>query len=146
MSSSHTTRLNLASLLVFLLAMPAFAQAGEPTDEDLARPEKAAEMATDDDLVNGEQRSETTEGDVLIIEEVDETESAADATDAPKMVREADFPTPTRGMSKQGVRDAFGEPNTEHPPIGDPPITRWDYDRFSVFFEYDKVLHSVVTE
>jgi len=26
-----------------------------------------------------------------------------------------------------------------------PPITRWDYDGYSVFFENSTVLHSVVT-
>lgn len=149
MSSSTITRFKLASLLVFALAVSGLAQAGqagEPADEDLATPEEAAEMATDDDLITDEKRVEESKGDVLIIEEVDETEETSDAEDTPKMMREADFPTPTRGMSKAGVRDAFGDPSAEHPPVGDPPITRWDYDRFSVFFEYDKVLHSVVTE
>jgi hypothetical protein len=28
--------------------------------------------------------------------------------------------------------------------VGDPPITRWVYDRFTVYFENDRVIHSVV--
>jgi hypothetical protein len=29
--------------------------------------------------------------------------------------------------------------------VGAPPITRWDYPNFSVFFEGDRVIHAVVT-
>jgi hypothetical protein len=28
--------------------------------------------------------------------------------------------------------------------VGDPPITRWDYDGWSVYFEYDLVLFTVL--
>jgi len=28
--------------------------------------------------------------------------------------------------------------------VGDPPITQWVYDRWSVYFEYDKVLFTVL--
>lgn len=52
--------------------------------------------------------------------------------------------TPGRGLSKQQVIYLFGEPSARHQPMGDPPITRWDYKNFSVFFEYETVLHSVV--
>jgi hypothetical protein len=30
--------------------------------------------------------------------------------------------------------------------VGEPPITRWDYGSYSVYFEYDVVLFSVLTE
>lgn len=52
--------------------------------------------------------------------------------------------TPTRGMSKQSVRASFGNPRTTSPAVGDPPISRWDYEGFHVFFEYDLVLHAVI--
>jgi hypothetical protein len=29
--------------------------------------------------------------------------------------------------------------------VGAPPITRWDYAGFSVFFEHDRVIDAVVT-
>ena len=77
-------------------------------------------------------------GDVLIIEE---TDPAASRTPV-----RPDRDVPTRGADMSKVRNVFGEPRQEHAAIGDPPITRWDYDGFSVFFEYDKVIHSVVTE
>ena len=58
---------------------------------------------------------------------------------------------PQRGMSMDAVRAKFGNPLTEHPAVPTnegplhPPITRWDYDGYSVFFENSTVLHSVVT-
>ena len=87
----------------------------------------------------GARESTRTEGDVLIVEEVE-----GERRRSP--VREADFPVPERGMDMEKVRNRFGEPLREHPAVGDPPITRWDYDGYRVFFEYDKVLHTVVTE
>ena len=52
--------------------------------------------------------------------------------------------TPTRGATMSQVESRFGEPAQRHAAVGQPPITRWDYPRFSVFFEYDKVLHAVI--
>ena len=28
--------------------------------------------------------------------------------------------------------------------MGQPPITRWNYDQWSVYFEYDRVLYAVL--
>ncbi|MDX1404298.1 MAG: hypothetical protein R3192_07170 [Woeseiaceae bacterium] len=50
---------------------------------------------------------------------------------------------PTRGMTQERVRANFGEPISTVPAVGDPPISRWNYSGFVVFFEYDKVIHSV---
>jgi len=58
--------------------------------------------------------------------------------------------TPQTGTSMASVRQAYGAPQTEHPAVStdggpqQPPITRWDYNGFSVFFEHDHVVHSVV--
>ncbi len=51
---------------------------------------------------------------------------------------------PQNGLSKAQVREAHGEPQIEHPAIGDPAITRWDYQEYSVYFELDKVITAVV--
>jgi hypothetical protein len=51
---------------------------------------------------------------------------------------------PTRGMTMDRVQNRFGAPQSVSGPIGEPPITRWDYDRFVVVFEYRHVVHSVV--
>ncbi len=53
---------------------------------------------------------------------------------------------PTRGQSQSAVTRQHGEPEQRHPTVGDPPITRWDYGDFSVFFEGEYVLHSAVRD
>ena len=52
--------------------------------------------------------------------------------------------TPRNGLSMPQVRQQFGNPKAEIPAVGDPPISRWEYDGYSVFFEYDLALHSVI--
>jgi len=51
---------------------------------------------------------------------------------------------PPPGSTMTTVEASLGAPTQRHGPVGDPPITRWDYPGLAVFFEYDKVLHSVV--
>lgn len=51
---------------------------------------------------------------------------------------------PARGSTMETVKNKFGAPLQEAPPVGIPAITRWDYSGFAVFFENDKVLHTVI--
>ena len=51
---------------------------------------------------------------------------------------------PVRGMHMAQVLERFGEPLQRLAPVGDPPITRWVYERFIVYFEHDITLHAVV--
>lgn len=51
---------------------------------------------------------------------------------------------PERGSSMDSVRAGWGEPETRHAAVGQPPITRWDYPEFFVYFEYNHVLHTVL--
>jgi hypothetical protein len=60
-------------------------------------------------------------------------------------LRDSDIARPARGMSMKGVESKFGAPQERHPAVGKPPITRWDYQGFAVFFENDHVIHAVVT-
>ncbi len=50
---------------------------------------------------------------------------------------------PTRGMSQDSVQANFGSPQSITAAVGEPPISRWEYSGFVVFFEYDRVIHSV---
>jgi hypothetical protein len=50
---------------------------------------------------------------------------------------------PGRGMTMDRVRNGFGAPQGVMGPIGEPPITRWDYADFVVVFEHSHVVHSV---
>jgi hypothetical protein len=61
------------------------------------------------------------------------------------MVRDSSIARPARGSTMTTVEAKFGAPVTRHPTVGAPPITRWDYAGFSVFFERDRVIHAVVT-
>jgi hypothetical protein len=60
-------------------------------------------------------------------------------------VRETQLDRPKRGSTMGEVEKHFGAPVTRHATVGKPPITRWDYSGFSVFFEHDRVIHAVVT-
>ena len=51
---------------------------------------------------------------------------------------------PNRGSTMATVQGRYGEPASRHAAVGVPPITRWDYPQFSVYFENDRVLHSVL--
>jgi hypothetical protein len=67
------------------------------------------------------------------------------------MVKKSSIETPKRGSTMTQVEARFGAPAEKHPAVSDPgrpgqpPITRWDYNGFSVFFERDRVIHSVAT-
>ncbi len=51
---------------------------------------------------------------------------------------------PVTGSSETQVLGDFGSPIGRSAPVGDPPITRWEYAQFFVYFEYDRVIHAVV--
>ncbi len=74
------------------------------------------------------------QADVLLIDAI--AEAPANAPGA--------LPRPTRGMTMNKVRAEFGEPTKANPWVGDPPITRWDYPKYSVFFEHQYVLDTVI--
>jgi hypothetical protein len=59
-------------------------------------------------------------------------------------VRESDVATPARGMTMDQVATKFGAPVTKVPAVGKPPISRWQYPGFVVYFESEHVIHSVV--
>ena len=50
---------------------------------------------------------------------------------------------PTRGMTAASVESKFGAPASKKAPVGNPPISRWEYPTMTVYFEYDRVIHAV---
>ena len=50
---------------------------------------------------------------------------------------------PKRGTSMNTVQSTYGDAIKIHPAKGKPPITRWDYPEFSVYFESNSVIHTV---
>jgi hypothetical protein len=67
--------------------------------------------------------------DVLLIEEVRQS----DRMELPK-----------NGQDKVTVEAKFGTPLEKLPAVGDPPISSWKYDTYSVYFEHDLVLFAVL--
>ncbi len=50
---------------------------------------------------------------------------------------------PARGMTMTRVESSFGAPSNRLAPVGQPPITRWEYPGFIVYFEHSHVIHTV---
>ncbi len=50
---------------------------------------------------------------------------------------------PMRGASMDAVLNQSGEPDKKFDPVGEPPITRWVYPTYTVYFEHQAVIHSV---
>jgi len=71
-----------------------------------------------------------TQAESLIIENIDQSSTAL--TERPK-----------RGMSMDTVASKWGQPAAKNGAIGDPPIARWEYQAFVVYFEYSHVIHAV---
>jgi hypothetical protein len=67
--------------------------------------------------------------DVLIIDEVRQAER---------------MELPKNGQDKATVEAKFGTPVQKLPAVGEPPISSWKYDTYSVYFEYDLVLYTVL--
>ena len=66
---------------------------------------------------------------------------------------EAGKSLPARGSSMADVEARFGAPSRKYPAVAgpnstkhNPPITRWAYPGFSVYFEYDHVVDAVANK
>jgi hypothetical protein len=67
--------------------------------------------------------------DVLLIEEVRQSNR---------------MQLPVNGQSKADTEAKYGAPVKKHAAVGDPPISRWEYEKYSVYFENDLVLFTVL--
>ena len=75
--------------------------------------------------------------------------ASADVLTIPEATMTSPVMLPTKGMTMADVQKKYGEPSTKRPTVGggspkQPPITRWDYPRFSVIFEKDRVVDGVI--
>lgn len=68
---------------------------------------------------------------------------AADTLLIESVQQAAGLERPVKGDSMAEVENRFGAPEQIIPPVGQPPITRWVYARFTVYFEGDHVVHAV---
>jgi hypothetical protein len=53
---------------------------------------------------------------------------------------------PRAGASMVDVEAQYGAPTEKRDAVGQPPIARWIYPAFTVYFEYDKVVNAVVNK
>jgi hypothetical protein len=51
---------------------------------------------------------------------------------------------PERGVLMPVVEEKYGSPDSRSNAVGEPPITAWHYSGFVVYFENERVLHSVI--
>jgi len=60
-----------------------------------------------------------------------------------RIQQEKTIDMPARGLSMNQVLATYGEPKIKKTAIGEPPITEWKYETFSVYFEKSWVIDSV---
>jgi hypothetical protein len=74
----------------------------------------------------------TASADTLMIDSVNQNPKANGLSQA------------TRGMTMAQVERKFGAPSNKLAAVGEPPITRWIYNEYTVYFEHHLVLTSVI--
>lgn len=70
--------------------------------------------------------------------------AAADTLLITAVKQEAGVRRPWSDMTMAQVAQKFGQPQKKLPAVGNPPITRWVYQKYVVYFERNRVIHSVV--
>lgn len=56
----------------------------------------------------------------------------------------ASLERPVRWMTMTEVEEKFGAPLSKASPVGTPAISNWEYPEYRVYFEGDRVLHTVL--
>lgn len=68
----------------------------------------------------------------------------ADTINLPAKMNNYAMELPGRGMSKATVEQRFGQPEYKSDAVGKPPISKWHYELFTVYFESNFVIHAVI--
>ena len=122
-----------ATLLKNMAAEEATMAEEIPSEESAAAEQMATDEATPAEEIAAEESVEST---------TVTTGTVIDRTGPAAPVPNIDMPV--RGMHMDQVEQMYGKSMGINPPVGDPPITRWDYPGFAVYFEYSYVIQSVV--
>lgn len=69
--------------------------------------------------------------DTLLVDRVERNQAAA---------------VPNRGSTMSQVEAQFGAPAQKFDAVGQPPISRWVYAGFTVYFEHSHVIHAVINK
>lgn len=72
--------------------------------------------------------------------------AAADTLLVQRVERAKASVLPRAGTTMAAVEAQYGPPESKREAVGTPPITRWNYPAFTVYFEYDHVVNAVVNK
>jgi hypothetical protein len=78
------------------------------------------------------------------LSEEHERNTGGDNLDMPASATAAAVAVPKRGQDMARVERQWGTPQSRMAAVGDPPISRWIYGKFTVYFEHSLVIHSVL--
>ncbi|MCE7932734.1 MAG: hypothetical protein DYH17_15340 [Xanthomonadales bacterium PRO6] len=73
-------------------------------------------------------------------------DASADTLLVQRIERSKASTLPRAGASMASVEAQFGAPESKRDAVGQPPISRWIYPAFTVYFEYDHVVNAVVNK
>lgn len=113
----------------------------EVSEEQTTETAEATEEQTEQAAV------EVISGDAVVVEvENPLADAQIEATSSPVAASaESEIPQmPLRGDKMSFVEEAFGTPSAKSEPVGTPAIIRWSYEGFTVYFEGETVIHSVM--
>jgi len=84
---------------------------------------------------------------ILLLLAVISFQTQADELTVPvgqQAAEKASLARPTAGMTQAKVEKKFGAPIKRTDSVGKPPISSWEYADYTVYFENDRVIHSVL--
>lgn len=73
-------------------------------------------------------------------------QTQADTTAATPVAAQQPAALPQRGLTMQQVEQKFGAPQQKIAAVGEPPISRWLYADYTVYFEHQFVIHAVANK
>lgn len=71
---------------------------------------------------------------------------AAETLLAQRVERSKASALPRQGATMAEVESQYGAPTEKRDAVGKPPISRWMYPAFTVYFESDRVINAVVNK
>ncbi len=70
--------------------------------------------------------------------------SQADVLLIDRVEAKSKFNVPQKSSTMNQVRAQYGDPISESAAVGEPPITRWTYPEYVVYFEHQHVITTVL--
>lgn len=70
--------------------------------------------------------------------------AGADTLLIDRVAAKSNLNLPQKSATMNQVRSGFGDPLSESAAVGNPPITRWEYADFVVYFEHQHVITTVI--